>query len=103
MSKHLKFILRGHSKTTFHRHRGEFEVAEGISAALFNSILEYYTTGVLRCPPDVTVQEVREACDYFLIPFNAATIKAQVFSPFHLITYLLVSTFLITELERIAP
>ena len=33
--------------------------------------------GVVRCPPSVSVQELREACDYLLVPFNAATIKCQ--------------------------
>jgi BTB/POZ domain-containing protein 10 len=58
--------------------RGEFEVAEGVSAAIFNAILDYYKTGVLHCPPDYSVQELREACDYFLLPFSASTVKAQV-------------------------
>lgn len=57
--------------------RGEFEVADGISATVFRSILEYYKTGVVRCPPSVTIQELREACDYLLIPFEAGTIKCQ--------------------------
>ncbi|XP_055630649.1 BTB/POZ domain-containing protein 10 [Toxorhynchites rutilus septentrionalis] len=57
--------------------RGEYEVAEGISHTVFRSILEYYRNGVIRCPPTVSVQELREACDYLLIPFTADTIRCQ--------------------------
>ncbi|XP_047740870.1 BTB/POZ domain-containing protein 10 isoform X1 [Hyalella azteca] len=55
--------------------RGEYEIAEGFSAAVFRALLDYYRTGVVRCPPSVTVQELREATDYFLIPFDAHTVK----------------------------
>lgn len=57
--------------------RGEYEVADGISATIFRAILEYFKTGRIYCPPCVPVQELREACDYFMIPFNAETIKCQ--------------------------
>lgn len=57
--------------------RGEFEVADGISHTVFRAILEYYRNGVIRCPPTVSVQELREACDYLLIPFTADTIRCQ--------------------------
>ncbi|GFW71749.1 hypothetical protein TNCV_219631 [Trichonephila clavipes] len=57
--------------------RGEFEVAEGISALVFRAILEYYKTGVIRCPPNVSVTELRDACDYLLIPFDAKTIRCH--------------------------
>ncbi|XP_044587535.1 BTB/POZ domain-containing protein 10 isoform X2 [Cotesia glomerata] len=57
--------------------RGEYEVAEGISAMVFRAILEYYKGGIIRCPPTVTVQELREACDYLLVPFDANTVKCQ--------------------------
>lgn len=30
-----------------------------------------------RCPPSVSVAELREACDYLLIPFNAETVKSH--------------------------
>lgn len=55
----------------------EFEVAEGLSANCFRAVLEYYTSGVMRCPPSVSVAELREACDYLLIPFNAETVKSH--------------------------
>lgn len=57
--------------------RGEYEVAEGISNSVFRLILEFYKNGVIRCPPTVSVQELREACDYLLIPFDAKTIRCQ--------------------------
>lgn len=57
--------------------RGEFEVAEGFSSAVFRAVLDYYKTGTVRCPPSISVQELREACDYLLIPFDANTIKCQ--------------------------
>ncbi|KAK6170795.1 hypothetical protein SNE40_019100 [Patella caerulea] len=57
--------------------RGEFEVADGISAPIFRSILDYYRTGIVRCPPSTPVHELREACDYLLIPFDATTVKCQ--------------------------
>ncbi|CAN7942520.1 unnamed protein product [Ixodes hexagonus] len=57
--------------------RGEYEVAEGLSATVFRAILDYYKTGVVYCPPSVTVPELREACDYLLIPFDAQTVKCH--------------------------
>merc|ERR1712012_711187 len=57
--------------------RGEYEVAEGTSAAVFNAILEFYKTGVIHCPSHVSIPELREACDYFLLPFSAQTVKCQ--------------------------
>lgn len=57
--------------------RGEYEVADGISSNVFRALLDYYKSGVIRCPPTVSIQELREACDYLLIPFDAQTIKCQ--------------------------
>lgn len=31
----------------------------------------------MRISSSVTVSELREACDYLLIPFNASTVKCQ--------------------------
>lgn len=56
---------------------GEYEVAKGISAALFRSILDYYKVGVVTCPSSESVQELHEACDYLMIPFNERTIKTN--------------------------
>nr|CAD7593558.1 unnamed protein product [Timema genevievae] len=57
--------------------RGEFEVADGISATVFRAILDFYKGGLIRCPPTVSVQELREACDYLLVPFDAHTVRCQ--------------------------
>ncbi|XP_067648538.1 BTB/POZ domain-containing protein 10 isoform X3 [Eurosta solidaginis] len=57
--------------------RGEYEVAEGISHTVFRAILDYYKTGIIRCPPTVSVPELKEACDYLLIPFDATTVRCQ--------------------------
>lgn len=57
--------------------RGEYEVADGISATVFRAILEYYKDGLIRCPSSVSVQELREACDYLLVPFDSTTVRCQ--------------------------
>lgn len=57
--------------------KGEYDLLDGISASCFRAILDFYRQGVIACPPTVTVQELREACDYLLIPFTARTIKCQ--------------------------
>ncbi|CRK96243.1 CLUMA_CG009670, isoform A [Clunio marinus] len=57
--------------------RGEYNVAEGISSCVFRAILEYYKSGLIKCPSGVSVQELREACDYLLIPFDATTVRCQ--------------------------
>lgn len=57
--------------------RGEYEVAEGISHTVFRAILDYYKNGIIKCPPSVSVPELKEACDYLLIPFDAATVRCQ--------------------------
>ncbi|VDK18036.1 unnamed protein product [Anisakis simplex] len=57
--------------------QNEYEVAEGLSAVCFKAILEYYQTGKMRCPPSVSASELREACDYLLIPFNAQTVRCD--------------------------
>ena len=50
--------------------KGEYEVAAGYSASTFRAILDYYRTGFINCPPHCSVQELREACDYFMLPFK---------------------------------
>lgn len=54
---------------------GEYVVADGISPNCFRAILEYFTRGMINCPPNVSVTELREACDYLMIPFNADTVR----------------------------
>lgn len=48
---------------------------------------EYYKTGIVRCPPSVSVPELRDACDYLLIPFNANTVKCHNLSKFDLFCF----------------
>ncbi|XP_058860650.1 BTB/POZ domain-containing protein KCTD20-like isoform X1 [Acipenser ruthenus] len=57
--------------------KGEFEIAEGISGSVFRVVLDYYRTGVLRCPDGVSVPELREACDYLCINFDCNTITCR--------------------------
>ena len=35
--------------------RGEYEVADGISATVFRAILDYYRSGFIQCPPSVII------------------------------------------------
>lgn len=55
--------------------RGEYEVADGISADLFKAVLDFYRDGIIRCPNHVSVSELRDACDYLLIPFESTTVR----------------------------
>jgi len=59
--------------------RGEYDIARGtcITSTVFRLILDYYKYGVIKCPPTVSVLELREACDYLMIPFGASTVKCQ--------------------------
>lgn len=36
-----------------------------------------FVVGLIKCPSGVSVQELREACDYLLIPFDAQTVRCQ--------------------------
>lgn len=47
--------------------RGEFEVADGLSSTVFRAILDFYRCGHIKCPSGVSVQELREACDYLMV------------------------------------
>ncbi|XP_023646602.1 BTB/POZ domain-containing protein 10 isoform X2 [Paramormyrops kingsleyae] len=57
--------------------KGEFEVAEGISSTVFRAILDYYKSGIIRCPDGISIPELREACDYLCISFDYNTIKCR--------------------------
>lgn len=57
--------------------KGEFEVAEGISSTVFRAILDYYKSGIIRCPDGISIPELREACDYLCIAFDCSTIKCR--------------------------
>ncbi|MEJ1281361.1 BTB/POZ domain-containing protein 10-like [Cricetulus griseus] len=56
---------------------GEYEVAEGIGCTVFRAILDYYKTGIIRCPEGISVPELREACNYLCISFEYTTIKCR--------------------------
>uniref|UniRef100_A0AAR2IT22 BTB domain-containing protein n=1 Tax=Pygocentrus nattereri TaxID=42514 RepID=A0AAR2IT22_PYGNA len=57
--------------------KGEYEVAEGISSTVFRAILDYYKSGIIRCPDGISIPELREACDYLCISFDYSTIKCR--------------------------
>ncbi|KAJ8002776.1 hypothetical protein DPEC_G00162470 [Dallia pectoralis] len=57
--------------------KGEFEVADGISSTVFRAILDYYKSGIIRCPDGISIPELREACDYLCISFDYGTIKCR--------------------------
>lgn len=56
---------------------GEYVLNETVSATVFKALLDYYTTGVIRCPPGIPIGELRETCDYFLIPFTAENVSCE--------------------------
>ena len=37
---------------------------------LVSCVQEFFRKGYMECPSSVSIQELREACDYFIIPFN---------------------------------
>ncbi|XP_055048344.1 BTB/POZ domain-containing protein 10a isoform X1 [Misgurnus anguillicaudatus] len=57
--------------------KGEYEVADGISSTVFRAILDYYKSGIIRCPDGISIPELREACDYLCIAFDYSTIKCR--------------------------
>jgi len=56
---------------------GEYEVAKGVSANIFRALMDYYKVGVVTCPSSESIHELREACDYLMIPFSEKTIRTQ--------------------------
>lgn len=52
-------------------------MSESVSATVFKALLDYYTSGIIRCPPGVPISELRETCDYFLIPFKAENVTCE--------------------------
>lgn len=65
------------SSMTKPNEKGEYSLAQGVTSEIFSIVLEFYKQGVIRCPPSVQVADLREACDYLLIPFNDRTIRCQ--------------------------
>lgn len=57
--------------------KDEYEVADGMSASCFRAIMDYYHSGYMRIPSSLSVAELREACDYLLVPFSAQIVKCQ--------------------------
>ncbi|XP_054032274.1 BTB/POZ domain-containing protein KCTD20 [Dryobates pubescens] len=57
--------------------KGEYEIAEGISAAVFRTVLDYYKTGIINCPDGISIPDLRDTCDYLCINFDFNTIKCQ--------------------------
>ncbi|XP_026124207.1 BTB/POZ domain-containing protein 10 isoform X1 [Carassius auratus] len=57
--------------------KGEYDVAEGISSTVFRAILDFYKSGIIRCPDGISIPELREACDYLCISFDYSTIKCR--------------------------
>ncbi|KAF8561519.1 hypothetical protein P879_11321, partial [Paragonimus westermani] len=51
--------------------------SSNISAQIFRAILDYYLIGHMSCPPGVPVQALKEACDYFMIPFDHRTVRCS--------------------------
>ncbi|XP_043572229.1 BTB/POZ domain-containing protein KCTD20-like [Chiloscyllium plagiosum] len=64
-------------KVTQPKQKGEHEIAEGLSSTVFRAVLDYYTTGVIQCPDGISVQELRDACDYLCINFSHNTIRCR--------------------------
>jgi BTB/POZ domain-containing protein 10 len=57
--------------------RGEYAVAYGISSTIFKAVLDFYKHGIIKCPPTVSIQELKDACDYLLIPFDGKTVRCH--------------------------
>ncbi|KAL5102839.1 BTB/POZ domain-containing protein KCTD20 [Taenia crassiceps] len=49
----------------------------GVAANVFRVILDYYLLGKMTCPPDVSVRQLKQACEYFLVPFNHETVACS--------------------------
>ncbi|KAI3379455.1 hypothetical protein SNEBB_007697 [Seison nebaliae] len=56
--------------------KGEYHVAKGISSSIFRIIIDYYTNEIMECPQNISIIDLRNACDYLLIPFNEKTIRS---------------------------
>ena len=46
-------------------------------SVIFSWFKEFYKLGVVNCPASESVQEMKEACDYLMIPFDEKTIKTN--------------------------
>ncbi|KAM4835507.1 BTB/POZ domain-containing protein KCTD20 isoform 1-T4 [Thomomys bottae] len=57
--------------------KGEYEIADGISATVFRTVLDYYKTGIINCPDGISIPDLRDTCDYLCINFDFNTIRCQ--------------------------
>jgi hypothetical protein len=57
--------------------KGEYEIAEGISATVFRTVLDYYKTGIINCPDGISIPDLRDTCDYLCINFDFNTVRCQ--------------------------
>ncbi|CAF3509317.1 unnamed protein product [Rotaria sp. Silwood1] len=79
---HRYHILIDKFKSSFWINRKWFFTHQHYKSKDFTSWIIFYSiqpysVGTIRCPPSVSIQDLREACDYFLIPFDQLTIQCQ--------------------------
>jgi hypothetical protein len=56
---------------------GDYIITHAVTAAAFHAILNFYKSGQIRCPPNVSVAELHEACGFFMIPFTHTSVKCE--------------------------
>lgn len=78
--------------------KGEYVIAEGISATVFRTVLDYYKTGIINCPDGISIPDLRDTCDYLCINFDFNTIRCQDLSEYRAAVTLSQCAF--TELQR---
>lgn len=56
---------------------GDYVITHSVTSAAFQPILNFYKSGQMRCPPNVSVAELHEACSFFMIPFTHTNVKCE--------------------------
>eukprot|EP00047_Mylnosiga_fluctuans_P004093 m.232680 g.232680 ORF g.232680 m.232680 type:complete len:388 (-) comp12393_c0_seq1:204-1367(-) len=56
---------------------GDYVITHDVTSAAFHAILNFYKSGQIRCPPNVSVAELHEACTFFMIPFTHTSVKCE--------------------------
>lgn len=56
---------------------GDHVITLSVTPAAFLAILNFYKSGQIRCPPNVSVAELHNACDFFMIPFTHTSVKCE--------------------------
>ena len=56
---------------------GDYVIHHDLTPEAFAAILDYYKHGQILCPPTVAVSELREACDYFQVPFTSESVRCD--------------------------